>query len=132
MVNILTTVIMEYQIASVIASIDQGGAWSDEEVEAWSFPSQYSSPRKTPWEAETQARCWGERFHQGWSLPLQGRFPNKQAVPFGFVKEVLHLLLFPQKGRKFWLDANTFMKHKVTIPEKYAYLLGDTSGCKST
>jgi hypothetical protein len=34
------------------------------------------------------------------------------------------------KGKKVWLDADTFMKHKVTIPEKYAYLLGDGSGCK--
>ena len=36
------------------------------------------------------------------------------------------------KGKKVWLDADTFMKHKVTIPEKYAYLLGDASGCKRT
>jgi hypothetical protein len=36
------------------------------------------------------------------------------------------------KGEKAWLDAETFAKHNVTIPEKYAYLLGDASGCKST
>ena len=36
------------------------------------------------------------------------------------------------KEKKAWLDAETFAKHNVTIPEKYAYLLGDASGCKST
>jgi len=35
------------------------------------------------------------------------------------------------KGKKAWLDAETFAKHNVTIPEKYAYLLRDASGCKS-
>ena len=36
------------------------------------------------------------------------------------------------KGKKIWLDANTFMKHKMTIPKKYAYFLREASGCKST
>jgi len=36
------------------------------------------------------------------------------------------------KRKKAWLDAKTFAKHNVTIPETYAYLLGDASGCKST
>ena len=36
------------------------------------------------------------------------------------------------KGKKVWLDANICLKHKVTIPDKYAYVLGDASGCKST
>jgi hypothetical protein len=45
--------------------------------------------------------------------------------------------LFPKirknlAGMKVWLDADTFMKHKVSIPEKHAHLLGDESGCKST
>jgi hypothetical protein len=35
-------------------------------------------------------------------------------------------------GKKVCLNADTFMKHKVTITEKYVYLLGDACGCKST
>ena len=30
-----------------------------------------------------------------------------------------------------WLNANTFLRNRVTIPEKYAYLLGDSKGPKS-
>ena len=38
---------------------------------------------------------------------------------------------FHASGEKLWLDADTFMKHKITnIPEKYAYLLGDAKGPK--
>ncbi len=36
------------------------------------------------------------------------------------------------QGKKIWLDAETFAKHKNTIPDKYAYLLGDSKGPKST
>ena len=35
------------------------------------------------------------------------------------------------QGKKVWLDADTFAKHKVTVPEKYTYLLGDSNGPKS-
>jgi hypothetical protein len=35
------------------------------------------------------------------------------------------------QGKKVWLDADTFMKHKVTVPDKYTYLLGDSTGPKS-
>jgi hypothetical protein len=28
------------------------------------------------------------------------------------------------------LDADTFAKHKITVPEKYTYLLGDSNGPK--
>jgi hypothetical protein len=35
------------------------------------------------------------------------------------------------KGKKVWLDADTFAKHKVTIPDKFANLLGDSKGPKS-
>jgi hypothetical protein len=35
------------------------------------------------------------------------------------------------KGKKVWLDADTFTKHKVTIPDKFAYLLRDLEGPKS-
>ena len=34
------------------------------------------------------------------------------------------------QGKKIWLDADTFSKHKNTIPDKYAYLLGDSKGPK--
>jgi hypothetical protein len=34
------------------------------------------------------------------------------------------------QGKKIWLDANTFSKHKNTIHIKYAYLLGDSKGPK--
>jgi hypothetical protein len=36
------------------------------------------------------------------------------------------------KGKKVWLDAETFMKHRATVPDKLSYLLGDTKGAKST
>jgi hypothetical protein len=36
------------------------------------------------------------------------------------------------KGKKLWLDADTFAKHNVTIPKKFTYLLGDARGPKST
>jgi hypothetical protein len=32
------------------------------------------------------------------------------------------------QGKKVWLDAETFAKHKIMIPEKYTYLLGDSNG----
>jgi hypothetical protein len=35
------------------------------------------------------------------------------------------------KGKKVWLDADTFAKHKIIIPDKFAYLLGDSEGPKS-
>ncbi len=35
-------------------------------------------------------------------------------------------------GKKVWLDANTFAKHRAMVPDKYAYLLGDSKGPKST
>jgi hypothetical protein len=35
------------------------------------------------------------------------------------------------QGKKIWLDADTFAKHKVTVPNKYTYLLGDSNGPKS-
>ncbi len=35
------------------------------------------------------------------------------------------------QGKKVWLDAETFAKHKVTVPEKFTYLLGDSNGPKS-
>ena len=34
------------------------------------------------------------------------------------------------QGKKVWLDAETFVKHKIIIPDKYAYLLGDSNGPK--
>ena len=34
------------------------------------------------------------------------------------------------QGKKVWLDAETFAKHKIIIPNKYAYLLGDSKGPK--
>ncbi len=33
-------------------------------------------------------------------------------------------------GKKIWLDSKTFPKHKIVIPDKYAYLLGDSNGPK--
>jgi hypothetical protein len=36
-----------------------------------------------------------------------------------------------RKGKKVWLNADTFTKHKVTIPNKFAYLLGNSEGPKS-
>ncbi len=36
------------------------------------------------------------------------------------------------EGKKVWLDANTFAKHRAMVPDKYAYLLGDSKGPKST
>jgi hypothetical protein len=35
------------------------------------------------------------------------------------------------QGKKVWLDAETFAKHKVTVPEKFTYLLGDLNSPKS-
>ncbi len=35
------------------------------------------------------------------------------------------------QGKKIWLDAETFVKHKVMVPEKFTYLLGDPNGPKS-
>jgi hypothetical protein len=35
------------------------------------------------------------------------------------------------RGNKVWLDAETFTKHKITVPEKFTYLLGDSFGPKS-
>jgi hypothetical protein len=35
------------------------------------------------------------------------------------------------QGKKVWLDADTFTKHKIAIPDKFAYLLGDSEGPKS-
>jgi len=32
------------------------------------------------------------------------------------------------QGKKVWLDAETFAKHKITVPEKFTYLLGDSNG----
>ncbi len=34
-------------------------------------------------------------------------------------------------GAKVWLDAKTFTKHRATVPDKFAYLLGDAKGAKS-
>ncbi len=34
------------------------------------------------------------------------------------------------QGKKILLYANSFSKHKNTIPDKYAYLLGDSKGLK--
>jgi len=34
------------------------------------------------------------------------------------------------QGKKIWLNADTFLKHKNTIPDKYTYLLGDLKGPK--
>jgi hypothetical protein len=36
------------------------------------------------------------------------------------------------KGEKVWLDANRFANHRATVLDKYAYLLGDSKGPKST
>jgi len=36
-----------------------------------------------------------------------------------------------EKGKKVWLDADTFAKHKIVIPDKFVYLLGDSEGPKS-
>jgi hypothetical protein len=36
------------------------------------------------------------------------------------------------KEKKVWLNAKTFTKHKTTVPDKFAYLLGDAKGAKST
>ncbi len=36
------------------------------------------------------------------------------------------------EGKKVWLDANTFAKHRAMVPDKYTYLLGDSKGPKST
>ena len=35
------------------------------------------------------------------------------------------------RGNKVWLDAETFAKHRITVPEKFTYLLGDSFGPKS-
>jgi hypothetical protein len=35
------------------------------------------------------------------------------------------------QGTKVWLNAETFAKHKATVPDKFAYLLGDGKGPKS-
>jgi hypothetical protein len=35
------------------------------------------------------------------------------------------------QGKKNWLDAETFAKQKVTVPEKFTYLLDDSNGPKS-
>jgi hypothetical protein len=35
------------------------------------------------------------------------------------------------QGKKVWLDAETFAKHKVLVPEKFTYLLGGPNGPKS-
>jgi hypothetical protein len=32
---------------------------------------------------------------------------------------------------KVWLDADTFAKHMIVIPDKFVYLLGDLEGPKS-
>jgi hypothetical protein len=36
------------------------------------------------------------------------------------------------KGKKVWLDAEMFTKHRATVPDKFSYLLGDAKGAKST
>ncbi len=36
------------------------------------------------------------------------------------------------KGKKVWLDAETFRKHRATVPDEFTYLLGDTKDAKST
>ena len=36
------------------------------------------------------------------------------------------------EGKKVWLDAITFAKHKAAVPDNYAYLLGDSNGPQST
>ncbi len=40
-------------------------------------------------------------------------------------------IAMPEKEKKVWLDADTFTKHKVTIPNKFAYLLENSEGPKS-
>jgi hypothetical protein len=35
------------------------------------------------------------------------------------------------QGTKVWLNAETFAKHKATVPDKFAYILGDGKGPKS-
>jgi hypothetical protein len=35
------------------------------------------------------------------------------------------------EGKKVWLDTDTFAKHRVTIPNGFSYLLGDSNGPKS-
>ncbi len=35
------------------------------------------------------------------------------------------------QGTKVWLNAETFAKHKATVPDKFVYLLGDGKGPKS-
>jgi hypothetical protein len=54
-----------------------------------------------------------------------------EKIPPGDQEKILAHFHFG-KGKKAWLDAQFFAKHNVTILKKYAYLLGDASGCKST
>ena len=52
-------------------------------------------------------------------------------IPVGDQTKILkHCHATP--GKKVWLDATTFAKHRATVPDKYAYLLGDSKGPRST
>ncbi len=74
------------------------------------------------------------RFHdkkcskpsQAWDFNHVGKWDK---IPVDDQSKILeHFHAF--KG-KIWLDADTFAKHRATVPNKFTYLLGDSKGPKS-
>ncbi len=65
--------------------------------------------------------------HQACDFDHIGRWDKVPPVDQLKILEHCHA----RKEKKVWLDADTFTKHKVTIPNKFAYLLGDLEGPKS-
>jgi hypothetical protein len=156
------------QIASVIASIDQGGLDLSRKLKPEASPPSTTARERLPTKQKLKPAIGVKDFTKAGLFHCKDGFQTNELFPLDLSKKYCTFFCFHNKrcskpnqacefehvgrwekiptgdqekilthchagkGRKVWLDADTFMKHKVTIPEKYAYLLGDTSGCKST
>ncbi len=77
------------------------------------------------------AKCLEKLFYKKCSKPNQacdfehiGKWDKIPAADQMKILEHCHAT----QGKKVWLDAETFAKHKITVPEKFTYLLGDSNG----
>jgi hypothetical protein len=157
----------KYQIASMIASIDQGGLDLSKKLKPEASPPTTPACERVPKRQKLKTAVGAKDFTKAGLFHCKDSFQTNELFPLDLLKKYCSFFCFHNKrcskpnqacefehvrrwekipprdqekilahchvgnGKKVWLDAKTFMKHKVTIPEKYAYLLGDANGCKS-
>jgi hypothetical protein len=149
------------QIASVIASIDQGGLDLSRKLKPEASPPSTTARERLPTKQKLKPAIGVKDFTKAGLFHCKDGFQTNELFPLDLSKKYCTFFCFHNKrcskpnqackfehvgrwekippgdqekilahchagkGRKVWLDADTFMKHKVTIPKKYAYLLGD-------